>query len=44
MTIKVGDTVPLGKFATVPYTPELESGLACGARECLSIYAHRRSH
>ncbi|KAF7800079.1 hypothetical protein EIP86_011322 [Pleurotus ostreatoroseus] len=30
MTIKVGDTVPQGKFATVPYTPELEDGLACG--------------
>ncbi|KAJ3551056.1 hypothetical protein NM688_g4945 [Phlebia brevispora] len=29
-TIKVGDTVPQGKFATVPYAPELDDGLACG--------------
>ncbi|PSR73527.1 hypothetical protein PHLCEN_2v10639 [Hermanssonia centrifuga] len=30
VNIKVGDTVPQGKFATVPYSPELEDGLACG--------------
>ncbi len=33
VNIKVGDTVPQGKFATVPYSPELEDGLACGVRE-----------
>ena len=32
-TIKVGDTVPAGKFATVYYTPELADGSACGVRE-----------
>lgn len=32
VNIKVGDTVPRGNFATVPYTPELEDGLACGIR------------
>jgi alkyl hydroperoxide reductase 1 len=31
--IKVGDTVPTGKFATVYYTPELDNHAACGVRE-----------
>ncbi|KAF9531484.1 1-Cys peroxiredoxin isozyme [Crepidotus variabilis] len=29
-SLKVGDTVPEGTFKYVPYTPELENGLACG--------------
>ena len=31
--IKVGDTVPAGKFATAYYTPELADGSACGVRK-----------
>ena len=33
VNVKVGDTVPTGKFATVHYTPELADGSACGVRE-----------
>ncbi|KAK0221619.1 1-Cys peroxiredoxin isozyme [Armillaria fumosa] len=33
-TIKVGDTIPEATFNYIPYTPELESKLACGIREC----------
>ncbi|TRM64331.1 Redoxin [Schizophyllum amplum] len=29
-SIKVGDTIPQGKFTYVPYTPELDDALACG--------------
>ncbi|KAI4525958.1 Redoxin [Schizophyllum commune] len=29
-SIKVGDKLPEGKFTYVPYSPELEDGLACG--------------
>ncbi|KAK0441607.1 1-Cys peroxiredoxin isozyme [Armillaria borealis] len=29
-TIKVGDTIPEATFNYIPYTPELESKLACG--------------
>ncbi|KAF4621598.1 hypothetical protein D9613_012573 [Agrocybe pediades] len=29
-SIKVNDTIPEGTFKYVPYTPELEDGLACG--------------
>ncbi|PPR00675.1 hypothetical protein CVT24_000963 [Panaeolus cyanescens] len=35
-TIKVGDKIPEGTFKYVPYTPELESGLACGVPTSLS--------
>lgn len=35
VNVKVGDTVPTGKFATVYYTPELEDHSACGARKSL---------
>ncbi|CAA7270351.1 unnamed protein product [Cyclocybe aegerita] len=35
-SIKVGDTIPEGTFKYVPYTSELESGLACGIPTTLS--------
>jgi len=34
--IKVGDTIPEGTFKYVPYTPELDDGLACGVPTTLS--------
>ncbi|KAK7049365.1 peroxiredoxin type-2 [Paramarasmius palmivorus] len=37
-SIKVGDTVPEGTFGYVPYTPELEDGLACGVPTKLDIH------
>ncbi|KJA22584.1 hypothetical protein HYPSUDRAFT_67045 [Hypholoma sublateritium FD-334 SS-4] len=36
MSLSVGDTIPEGTFKYVPYTPELEDGLACGVPTTLS--------
>ncbi|EMD32375.1 peroxiredoxin PRX5 [Gelatoporia subvermispora B] len=36
-TIKVGDAAPQGTFNYVPYSPELESGAACGIPVKLNI-------
>ncbi|KIM43827.1 hypothetical protein M413DRAFT_443708 [Hebeloma cylindrosporum] len=36
MSIKVGDKIPEATFKYVPYTPELENGLACGVPTSLS--------
>ncbi|KIP02753.1 hypothetical protein PHLGIDRAFT_95619 [Phlebiopsis gigantea 11061_1 CR5-6] len=41
VNIKVGDTVPAGKFATVYYSPELESHSACGAPSKLTTDAFK---
>jgi len=35
-SIKVGDKIPEGTFKYVPYSPELEDGLACGIPTTLS--------
>jgi len=35
-SIKVGDIIPSGSFNYIPYTPELENGLACGVPVQLS--------
>ncbi|KAF8154488.1 thioredoxin-dependent peroxidase [Crassisporium funariophilum] len=34
--LSVGDTIPEGTFRYVPYSPELENGLACGVPVTLS--------
>ncbi|KAI0691481.1 Redoxin [Cytidiella melzeri] len=39
VSVKVGDTVPTGKFATVYYVPELADHSACGAPTKLSTDA-----
>ncbi|KAL0959042.1 hypothetical protein HGRIS_014346 [Hohenbuehelia grisea] len=36
LNIKVGDTLPEGKFSYVPFTPELEDHTACGVPTQLS--------
>ncbi|KAF8962095.1 thioredoxin-dependent peroxidase [Flammula alnicola] len=36
MTLTVGETIPEGTFKYVPFTPELEDGLACGVPTTLS--------
>jgi len=36
VSIKVGDTIPSGTFSYIPFTPELEDGLACGHPTTLS--------
>ncbi|GJE99463.1 peroxiredoxin [Phanerochaete sordida] len=41
VNVKVGDVVPTGKFATVYYTPELESHAACGAPSKLTTDAFK---
>jgi len=38
-TIKAGDTIPEGTFSYIPWTPELENGLACGVPNKLSTEA-----
>ncbi|KAI0083892.1 Redoxin [Irpex rosettiformis] len=39
VNVKVGETVPTGKFATVYYTPELENHSACGVPSKLTTDA-----
>ncbi|KAH7890562.1 Redoxin-domain-containing protein [Phlebopus sp. FC_14] len=36
VTVSVGDKIPTGKFAYVPYTPELDDHSACGVPTTLS--------
>ncbi|KAK7036636.1 peroxiredoxin type-2 [Paramarasmius palmivorus] len=36
--IKIGDTIPEGTFMHVPWTPDLESKLACGVPSKLDIH------
>ncbi|KAJ8093087.1 peroxiredoxin type-2 [Marasmius tenuissimus] len=37
-TIKAGDIIPEATFSYVPYSPELDSGLACGTPVQLNIH------